>query len=159
MAQMPIIHHDRQTLFDCDGVDDLVELVVGRHMETRVFAMTPVEVWCCVHELGDVDVWWDWSKAWLEKQLGRTHLCNFILDTASEEAEMAGEMRLLGILGFRCLKSGRGPQALMGQKLTHTLKREILGWGSGPRHQFQKSRYFAHLNFNAEQCQMSQGGE
>ena len=42
-------------------------------METRVFAVTPVEVWCCADETGDVDVWWDWSEARLKKEFWSTH--------------------------------------------------------------------------------------
>jgi hypothetical protein len=51
----------------------VIEFVEGSGMETRVFAVTPMEVWRCVYETGDVDVWWDWSEAGLEKEFGSTH--------------------------------------------------------------------------------------
>ena len=75
-AAMPVVHHNRQALLNCDCMYSLREFMERRRVQSRVFTVTPLEIGRLVHEAGDVDVGRDRREARLEKGLLRGHrLC------------------------------------------------------------------------------------
>ena len=78
VAQMPVVNNQRQALLKRDSTDYPGQFVVGSSMETRIFAMSPLEVGGVVNQVGDVEVRGDWREPGAEEGLWGRHYWDIV---------------------------------------------------------------------------------